>query len=102
MRKVDYKRVTDKNRDKDLKSEFCRSCEYFNSNPCSSQKCNKEFDYCDTYKRFVEIYDRLVELEDRIEDETIIIVPLDEPEPRCFQLMWKPLDWSPKTGEKND
>lgn len=80
MRKVDYKRVTDKNRDKDLKSEFCRSC--------------------DTYKRFVEIYDRLVELEDRIEDETIIIVPLDEPEPRCFQLMWKPLSHELKTGEK--
>lgn len=72
MRKVDYKRVTDKNRDKDLKSEFCRFCKYFNSNPCSSQKRNKEGNYCDTYKRFVEIYDRLAELEDKIENGTLV------------------------------
>lgn len=102
MRKVKYERVTNKERDKDLKSEFCRFCKYFNNDPCCDQQCNKEFDYCDSYKRFVEIYERLVELEDRIEDETIIIVPLDEPEPRCFQLMWKPLGWSPNKGEKND
>ena len=72
MRKVDYKRVTNKERDKDLKSEFCRFCKYFNSNPCSSQKRNKEGNYCDTYKRFVEIYDRLADLEDKIGSRTLI------------------------------
>lgn len=72
MRKVDYKRVTDKNRDKDLKSEFCRFCKYFNSNPCCGQQCNKEVDYCDTYKRFIEIYDRLADLEGKIENGTLV------------------------------
>ena len=75
MRKVDYKRVIDKNRDKDLKSEFCRFCKYFNSNPCSSQKSNKEHDYCDSYKRFVEIYDRLADLEDKIKNGTLVELP---------------------------
>ena len=67
--------MIDKNRDKDPKSEFCRFCKYFNDDPCCGQQCNKEFDYCGNYKRFVEIYDRLAELEDKIENGTLAELP---------------------------
>ena len=71
---MDYKRLTNNNRDEyDPEYDFCCDCKYFGE-PCG---CNRQNGTCGNYDRFLETYNRLAELEDKIENGTLIFI--DEP-----------------------
>ena len=66
---MDYKRLTNNNRDEyDPEYDFCCDCKYFGE-PCG---CNRQNGTCGNYDRFLETYNRLAELEDKIENGTFI------------------------------
>ena len=69
---MDYKRLTNNNRDEyDPEYDFCCDCKYFGE-PCG---CNRQNGTCGNYDRFLETYNRLAELEDKIENGTLIELP---------------------------
>ena len=72
---MDYKRLTNNNRDEyDPEYDFSSDCKYFGE-PCG---CNRQNGTCGNYDRFLETYNRLAELEDKIENGTFIELPCNK------------------------